>query len=200
MKKKISKIVVILLCVILSIPVYASEKSSVRLNKESVVMENGTSTNITLLNTKEKVKWKVDRKSVVTMLPINQRSVLVIAKKEGKAVITANVGKKKYSCKITVQGDAFSSQKTELSYLANDHLLTWNKVPDATGYLLRITRIKGANEIMEEEIILSKSCTRYQIKSAEAWEQYISITPFKKVADSRVYGEATTIQFAPEYE
>ena len=48
--------------------------------------------------TKKKVKWSSNKKTIATVT----RKGKVTAKKQGTAVITAKIGKKKYKCKVKV--------------------------------------------------------------------------------------------------
>lgn len=103
MKNQTKKLVLSLLmfCMILatttSIP-KVQAASKVKLNKTSVTLEKGESVTLKLKGTKKKVTWSSNKKKVVTVTKKGK----VTAKKAGTAKITAKVGKKKYTCKVTV--------------------------------------------------------------------------------------------------
>ena len=50
-----------------------------------------------------KVKWKTDKKSVVSIAKKKGNIVTLKARKKGTAVVTATYKKKKYKCRITVR-------------------------------------------------------------------------------------------------
>lgn len=72
--------------------------SKVKLNKSKVTMVPKQKVTLKLTGTKEKVQWSSSKKSVATVNAKGQ----ITAKKKGKCIITAQVGDKKYNCKITV--------------------------------------------------------------------------------------------------
>lgn len=96
-KRKITllTITVMLMCVLLAMPVSAAPKIS----KKKATMTVGQTLQLKVKGTKKKVKWSSNKKSVATVSAKGK----VKAKKAGKATITAKVGKKKYSCEVTVK-------------------------------------------------------------------------------------------------
>ena len=77
----------------------ASKKKTVKLNaKKATIYYKGTKT-LKLLNNKKKVKWSTSNKKVATVSSKGK----VTAKGLGTAKITAKVGNKKYTCKVTVK-------------------------------------------------------------------------------------------------
>lgn len=85
----------------------AGEK--VALNMKKATIYNGETLQLELKGTTEKVTWSSSKKSVATV----SKKGLVTAKKAGKTTITAKVGKKKYTCKVTVLSP-ISVGKTEV--------------------------------------------------------------------------------------
>lgn len=71
----------------------------VKLNKTRVTLQVGKSVTLKLKNNKKKVKWLSSSRKVAVVTKKGK----VTAKKAGKAVITAKVGKKKYKCRVTVK-------------------------------------------------------------------------------------------------
>ena len=80
-------------------PVTVAAASAVKLNKTSLTMTKGKTYQLKLRPAQKKVKWSSSKKKVVS---VSKRGKLT-AKKAGKATITAKVGKKKYTCKVTVK-------------------------------------------------------------------------------------------------
>jgi len=72
------------------------------LSKKSAVLETGDTITLKLKDTKQSVKWTTSNKSVA----IVSKNGVVTALEEGETIITAKVGKKNYSCDITVSGEA----------------------------------------------------------------------------------------------
>ncbi len=94
--KSLAITLILSLCLTLAVPVDA--KSKVKLNITKATLSIGGSINLKLLNNKKKVTWKSSNKKVASVTKKGK----VKAKKKGKASIVAKVGKKKYTCKVTV--------------------------------------------------------------------------------------------------
>lgn len=94
--KSLAITLILSLCLTLAAPVDA--KSKVKLNITKATLSVGGSINLKLLNNKKKVTWKSSNKKVASVTKKGK----VKAKKKGKASIVAKVGKKKYTCKVTV--------------------------------------------------------------------------------------------------
>ncbi len=71
----------------------------VTINKKTATLTEGESIQLKIKNTKKTVKWSSSNKNVATVTKKGK----VTAKKAGKATITAKVGNKKYTSKITVK-------------------------------------------------------------------------------------------------
>lgn len=74
----------------------------VSLSQKSALVSVDGHFDLTLKNTKSKVKWSTSNKKVATIKKISKYKYRVYGKKAGKATITAKVGKKKYKCKVQV--------------------------------------------------------------------------------------------------
>ena len=79
----------------------------VKLNKTSLTLYAGTSSQLKVKNTNKKVKWSCSRSSVATVT----QSGRVRAKKQGSCKVTAKVGGKNYVCRVTVKKKASSTKK-----------------------------------------------------------------------------------------
>ena len=75
------------------------EASSIRMNTTKKTLYVKKTYTLKLVGTKKKAKWSSSNKSVATVSSTGR----VTAKKKGTATITAKVGNKKYTCKITVK-------------------------------------------------------------------------------------------------
>lgn len=100
-RKILTVITILLLIVCMAVPVSAAGK----INKKKVTLKVGQTLQLKVTGTKGKVKWKSSKKSVATVSSKGR----VKAKKKGSATITAKIGKKKYTCKVTVKKPATNS-------------------------------------------------------------------------------------------
>lgn len=76
----------------------AHAASKVKINKTKAAISKGDTLQLRVTGTKKKAKWSSDKKSIATVSSKGK----VTGKKNGKATITAKVGGKKYTCKVTV--------------------------------------------------------------------------------------------------
>lgn len=98
---------VILICAI-PVNTYAATP---KLSKSTATIYVGQSLTLKVSNAgKKKVTWSSSKKSVATV----SKKGVVKAKKAGTAKITVKVGKKKYTCKITVKKPALSASSKTL--------------------------------------------------------------------------------------
>lgn len=110
--RKLKQIVVCLLLTVLLagvLPAQTVEAATVKLSATKVTMIKGESKTLKVSGTKAKVTWSSNKKSVAT---VNSKGK-VTAKAKGTATITAKVGSKKLTCKVTVETPKIS--KTSLS-------------------------------------------------------------------------------------
>lgn len=96
MKKIISFILCTVLCIALINPQIA--EAAISISKAKATMEVDSTLKLKVTGTNSKITWKSSKKSVA----IVNGSGVVTAKLEGKATITATVGKKTYTCEVTV--------------------------------------------------------------------------------------------------
>ena len=88
--------------------------TQIRLNKTQATLISGQTTTLKVSGTTQKVTWTSSNKVIATV----SANGVVSAKKKGTAIITAKVGSKKYTCKITVETPVIS--KTAVSIIAGD--------------------------------------------------------------------------------
>lgn len=103
MKKGMKKFSLFILSLLVILPFILGnadyvEAASVKLSRTSVTLSAGKSTTLKLNGTKKKPTWKSSNKNVASVSSTGKVKGL----KAGTATITAKVGKKQYSCKVTV--------------------------------------------------------------------------------------------------
>lgn len=74
------------------------QAASIKINTKKKTLKVKQTCTLKISGTKKKVKWTSSNKKVATVSSKGK----VTAKKKGTATITAKVGNKKYTCKITV--------------------------------------------------------------------------------------------------
>lgn len=90
---------ILLFVMILVVGMPVEAKKRVALNKKEVILKTEKSVTLKVKNTKKKVTWHSSKKTVAA---VSKRG-RVTAKKAGIATITAKIGKKCYTCKVTVK-------------------------------------------------------------------------------------------------
>ena len=83
-----------------------------KLNKTSITLKEGSSCQLKMLGTRQKVKWSSSAKSVVTVSATGKVKAKQV-KKDRNARITASVGGKKYSCRVLVKDVKAATPETE---------------------------------------------------------------------------------------
>lgn len=83
-----------------------------KLNKTSITLKEGSSYQLKMIGTRQKVKWSSSSKSVVTVSATGKVKAKQV-KKDRSARITASVGGKKYSCKVLVKDVKAATPETE---------------------------------------------------------------------------------------
>lgn len=110
MMNKLKKGLSLLLCALLVVTAvpFSSHAAAVKLNKKTATVYAGKTLQLKVKNTKKSVKWSTSNKKIATV----SKKGLVTAKKDGKATITAKIGKNKYTCKVTVKSRMNITKKT----------------------------------------------------------------------------------------
>lgn len=102
--KKITCLLLAMLLILNIVPLNsAMAAQKVRLNKSKINLKVNQTKTIKITGTSQKVKWKNGNKKVIKVLTTNKKSIKIKAIREGKTQIIAQVGKKKYYCKIIVK-------------------------------------------------------------------------------------------------
>ena len=153
--KSLAITLILSLCLTLAAPVDA--KSKVKLNITKATLSIGGSINLKLLNNKKKVTWKSSNKKVASVTKKGK----VKAKKKGKASIVAKVGKKKYTCKVTV--GSVSKKSTKNVKKTAVPTATQNQkppVPTMPPIPTKTPLIPSTAEFVEKEITMKVGETR----------------------------------------
>lgn len=95
---KLIALVLVLAIFFMNISMISLAKQKTGLNKKKLTLNLGHTAKLKVQNSKKKVKWFSNKKSIVTV----NTSGKITAKRAGTAKITAKTGKKKYVCKVTV--------------------------------------------------------------------------------------------------
>ena len=104
MKKGFALFLVLVMAVSVMPQSAFAAKKKIKLSRKAVTLTVGESAKLLLKNNKKKVKWIiVSGKKNVTLSKKKKSSVVIKGKKAGKAKVQAKIGKKKYSCKVTVK-------------------------------------------------------------------------------------------------
>lgn len=103
MKKVVKKASVLLFALILVVCM-ALPVSAASISKKKVTICTGQTIQLKVNGVKKKARWTSSNKSVAT---VTQKGK-VSAKKKGTTAITAKIGKKKYTCKVTVESPKLS--------------------------------------------------------------------------------------------
>ncbi len=102
--------------------------AATKINITKVNLPKGSTYKLQMTGTKAAVAWSTSNKAVATV-----KNGVVTGKKAGKAVITAKVGKKKYTCTVTV-----------LNYKVNSNNLIMTK---GKSYTLKVTGASKKDKI-----------------------------------------------------
>ena len=93
---------ILTITMILTTTVFVSA-ASIKINKSKLTLDVGKTASVKILNTTKKVTWTTNKKSVAAVKSTGSRTARITAKKAGTAVITGKIGKKKYTCRVTVK-------------------------------------------------------------------------------------------------
>ncbi len=95
-------LIFVLICCLL-LPASVSAAPKVKLNKHNLVLTRNDSFTLKVKNTKSKPTWSSQNKKIATV----SKKGIVKAKKAGTTKVTASVGGKKYTCKVTVPNSSY---------------------------------------------------------------------------------------------
>ena len=86
-------------------------QAAVKISSKKMTMVKGQKKTLKVTGTSKKVKWTSSKKAVAS---VTQKGV-VTAKKKGTTTITAKIGSRKYTCKVTVETPKLSRTSVSLN-------------------------------------------------------------------------------------
>ena len=104
-----------LVCLIITLALPVTANAAVKINKTSVSVLRGKTYNLKITGTKKKIKWTSSNKKIATV----SASGKIKGINKGKCNIYAKVGKKKYTCKVTVKQPVTSIKLSKKSISLN---------------------------------------------------------------------------------
>ena len=147
------------------------EAATVKINKTKLTLNVGQTYTLKIKGTKSKVKWSSSKKSIATVSSKGE----VTAKKKGSTTITATVGGKKYTCKVTVKENEFADE----SFAAYSWVLLNAKFADEK---VTVNEIQTGEDIAsgEKAIIIN-----YTLNSKKSYA-YIRLRNGEATSSSRI--------------
>ena len=104
-----------LVCLIITLALPVTANAAVKINKTSVSVLRGKTYNLKITGTKKKIKWTSSNKKIATV----SASGKIKGINKGRCNIYAKVGKKKYTCKLTVKQPVTSIKLNKKSISLN---------------------------------------------------------------------------------
>lgn len=114
-QRKRAGILLMLVCLIITLALPVTANAAVKINKTSVSVLRGKTYNLKITGTKKKIKWTSSNKKIATV----SASGKIKGINKGKCNIYAKVGKKKYTCKVTVKQPVTSIKLSKKSISLN---------------------------------------------------------------------------------
>ena len=121
-----------------------SASAAPKLAKKKLTLKTGNAYVLQLKNNTQTPKWTSSKKSVVQIVWTSNDRAVLRAKKAGSSKITAQIGKKKLTCKVTVKKDSsFPKSKTvivgDTVTLSKSKKGTWS----VNSNILKLSSTKG---------------------------------------------------------
>lgn len=149
-----------------------AKTSKSKINKTQVTMYPGETVNLSVSGAK-KVSWKSSNTKIATV----SKKGVVKAKKSGKAKITARVGKKTYSCKVTVKKKPAVTRGEWISALLKQVGI---KTASVSSYHFADTKQYSAGKIIEtaynRNIIPTNKSTKNFYPNRPAMREFVAVT------------------------
>lgn len=114
-QRKRAGILLMLVCLIVTLALPVTANAAVKINKTSVSVLRGKTYNLKITGTKKKIKWTSSNKKIATV----SASGKIKGINKGRCNIYAKVGKKKYTCKVTVKQPVTSIKLSKKSISLN---------------------------------------------------------------------------------
>lgn len=108
--------IILTLCVFITAASCAEAKAGVKLSAKKLTLTAGSTKVLKLNGTKKKVNFKLTSgKSVIKLARKSKTSVKITAIKKGSAKVKAVLGKKSYTCSVTVKAKATDTIKLKIN-------------------------------------------------------------------------------------
>ena len=170
-RKAIALIVVLLIVTLsASISVYAA-----KLNKKKLCLTVGQSAQLKVKGTRKTIKWSSSNKAVAVV----SNNGKVTAKKAGKAVITAKIGKTRKTCRVTVKETSFTSLRGRaFGYNDGTYMYEAEFFKKTDSVQFGIWRGNGSGASLEDFRFDIRSNSKMILKGARSKYDYLlEITP-----------------------
>lgn len=137
--KKLKKFSLIITAVVLFMALSMTSTAAVKISKKSITLVKGQTAVLKISGTKKNVKWFSSKKSVAAVT----RTGKIVAKKKGTATITGKIGRKKYTCKVTVKDrlTAKQAEKAVRNYLLKENFpfYYYPAIKEGKSYVIWVT-------------------------------------------------------------
>ncbi|WP_313133466.1 trypsin-like peptidase domain-containing protein [Anaerocolumna sp.] len=158
------------------------EAAVVKLNQSKITLYVGRTYSLKVNGTKDKVKWTSGDKKIATVSDTGK----VTGVKKGSTTITAAVGSKNYSCKVTVENTDISDKKLEIG-IADTKLLS---IKGSAGKVSWGSSDSSVITVNNEGLVLAKKLGKATVTGKNGGKVYqCHIT----VADKKLHASATDI-------
>ena len=177
--KKIKKLVITILLAtsFLAVPVTLplmnyelAEAATVKLNQSKITLYVGSTYTLKVNETKDKVVWTSANTKIATVSSIGK----VKGIKKGNTTITATIGSKTYSCKVTVKNLEINNKKLEMD-IADVHLLSIN---GSSGKVTWSSSDSSVITINSEGLVMAKALGKATItgkNNGKTYKCYITV-------------------------
>ncbi|MBU5482309.1 Ig-like domain-containing protein [Blautia sp. MSJ-19] len=202
--KKLRKILValmVVLCIGMISPVSLAQvfnvktvEAAAKINKSKVTLIKGQSLQLKVNGNSKKVKWSSSQKGVATVTGKGK----VTAKNAGTAVITAKVGNKKYTCKVTVEAPKLSKTSISLT-VGNKYNL---KVTGTKQKVVWSSSNKAVVMVLNNGLVVAKKAGTAKITAKVGNKKYtckVTVKKRKTGGNTQQYVKATPTP-APKIE
>lgn len=147
-KRYILGYLMLLFCLLL--PTQKAQAKTISLSNTSVTIYEGSSKTLKVTGTDQKITWSTSDKKIVTV-----NNGVLKAKKAGKAVIKAKVGKKTMSCKVTVKKCSLSA--------------TRKTIKGGQGFTLKLTGTKIKKVESSDKLCVEVDQSGYVYGEGRGW-------------------------------
>lgn len=163
MKKKFLCTILSVMILLSAIPIHA--KTKISLSKSYITLPTKNTYTLKISGTKKKAKWTSNQKKIATVTKAGK----VTAKKSGTAYITAQIGKQKFKCKVSVRSNKSITNKLWDAYDWQCEDI-WNK-----GYCDIYHYIEDGTDSYGKKMNIDKTISRLntKYKKRSSYNKYV---------------------------